>query len=296
MGGLSYHAMTFHKPEADIYHPDGIAPEPVTHLGIGAHQDDLEFMAFHGIQACANRIDRGFAGVVCTDGRGSARQGKYAGYSNEEMRAVRREEQREAARLGRYRLMVQLDYSTAELKADASPLLAADLHQILAGLKPEVVYIHNPADKHETHLAVFAATLAALRQLPASARPRTVYGCEGWRGLDWMPDEEKAALDVSGGEELATRLNNAFVSQIAGGKRYDLAVEGRRRANATFSSPHAVDAATHLCLAMDLTPLIADGSLDPVDFTLGVVDRFREDVRRKLQEATDRLHGNHHST
>lgn len=288
-------AMNLHKPGADIYQPENIAAGPVTHLGIGAHQDDLEFMAFHGIWACANRADRGFAGVVCTDGRGSARQGPYADHTDDEMRDVRREEQRMAARLGHYRLMLQLDYSTAELKADASPLLAADLRGILAELQPEVVYIHNPADKHETHLAVFAATLAALRQLPAHARPRSVYGCEGWRGLDWMPDDEKAALDVSGGEDLSARLNDAFASQIAGGKRYDLAVEGRRRANATFSSPHAVDAATHLCLAMDLTPLITDDTLDPVDFTLGVVDRFREDVRRKLKTATARLHGNHHT-
>ena len=45
--------MTFHNSTAEIYVPDGksvvAALKRVTHLGIGAHQDDLEFMAFHGI-------------------------------------------------------------------------------------------------------------------------------------------------------------------------------------------------------------------------------------------------------
>ena len=51
----------------------------VTHLGVGAHQDDLEFMAFHGINMncyhSENRLVSG--GVVCTNGSGSARQGAY---------------------------------------------------------------------------------------------------------------------------------------------------------------------------------------------------------------------------
>ena len=48
--------MTLHHHSADIFIPDGKpraeALARVTHLGIGAHQDDLEFMAFHGIAAC----------------------------------------------------------------------------------------------------------------------------------------------------------------------------------------------------------------------------------------------------
>jgi hypothetical protein len=33
---------------------------------------------------------------------------------------------------------------------------------------------------------------------------------------------------------------------------------------------------------MDLTPLVLDGSLDPAEFALGAIDRFREDVRQRL--------------
>ena len=41
-----------------------------THLGIGAHHDDLEFWAFEGIVACRNKPGHGFVGITCTNGRG----------------------------------------------------------------------------------------------------------------------------------------------------------------------------------------------------------------------------------
>ena len=63
------------NPLARLITPDGKSgPDAInrtTHLGIGAHQDDLEFMAFHGILACYDCTDRWFGGVTITDGRGS---------------------------------------------------------------------------------------------------------------------------------------------------------------------------------------------------------------------------------
>ena len=60
--------MRFSRPDADVFVPDATAmPEALrraTHLCIGAHQDDQEFMAFHGIAECFGRKGRGFAGVV----------------------------------------------------------------------------------------------------------------------------------------------------------------------------------------------------------------------------------------
>ena len=48
---------------------------------------------------------------------------------------------------------------------------------------------------------------------------------------------------MSGRDELAARLAAVFASQIEGGKRYDLAEQGRRRANATLLAPRQVDEA-----------------------------------------------------
>jgi LmbE family N-acetylglucosaminyl deacetylase len=284
--------MQLRNPSADIFIPDGKAPAEalarITHLGVGAHQDDLEFMAFHGIRACYHSEADWFGGVTCTNGAGSARIGDYAKYSDEEMMAVRREEQRQAAIVGRYAAILQLDYPSKIVKDAADARLKDDLKDILAASRPRVVYTHNPADKHETHVAVVVPVIQAIRELPPEQRPASVYGCEVWRDLDWLPDAEKVVHDVCGHENLAASLNGLFDSQIAGGKRYDLAVIGRRRANATFFESHGVDESDALAFAMDLSPLARDESLDVVAYVTGFIDRFKADVTDKLRRRLGR--------
>ena len=276
--------MKFHNASARLFVPDQ-APDPlgrITHLGIGAHQDDLEFMAFHGILACCHSREKWFGGVTCTDGAGSSRAGDYADFTDEQMQQVRIREQEAAAVVGNYGAMIQLGYPSSAVKSSSDPSLKNDLLQILSAARPDVVYTHNPADKHDTHIGVFAATIQALREIPAAARPKAVHGCEVWRGLDWMMDDEKVAHNVAAHENLAAALNGVFDSQIAGGKRYDLATLGRRRANATFFESHAVDESESVSFAMDLTPLVADPSLDIAEYVLGFIRRFEADVRNKL--------------
>ena len=278
--------MSFPRPDASLFVPDDLPPAAalsrVTHLGVGAHPDDLEFMAFHGIIACYDDATDWFGGVTCTDGAGSARSGPFTHLDAPTMRAVRREEQNRAAGLGRYAAMIQLAHPSASVKDPHDPSLRDDLLAVLRATRPRVVYTHNLADKHATHVAVALAALAAIRRLPPSERPATVYGCEVWRDLDWLPDAEKIALDVSGHDALAAALNGVFASQIAGGKRYDLGVLGRRHANATFLDPHTVDQATQVTLAMDLTPLAHDASLDPFAYVDAAITRFRREVKEKL--------------
>lgn len=284
--------MNFSQNGASVLVPDG-QPLPealrrITHLGIGAHQDDLEFMALHGIAACFHAQDLWFGGVTCTNGAGSSRAGAYAAFTDEAMQVVRREEQNLAARVGRYGYMAQLDHPSAQVKSATDLRLEDDLFQILSACQPEIVYTHQPADKHDTHIGVMAAVIGAIRRLPQSARPKAVHGCEVWRNLDWMDDSEKTLHNLSGHEVLAGALSGIFDSQIAGGKRYDLAVMGRRRANATFFNSHATDGADALAYAMDLTPLIQDDSLDLIDYTMGFIERFSAKVRSTLEKRLGR--------
>ncbi|MFM2198666.1 MAG: hypothetical protein RLZZ505_2098 [Verrucomicrobiota bacterium] len=280
--------MKLHQPQAHLFIPDGL-PETqafarITHLGVGAHQDDLEFMAFHGILECFGRDDRWFGGVTCSDGAGSSRSGVYADSSDGKMKAIRRKEQDTAAMIGGYAAMFQLDHPSAAVKSSTDLSLQQDLSTILASTCPEVVYTHNPADKHDTHIGVMIATLLAIREMPAEQRPGKVIGCEVWRSLDWMPDGEKVLMDVSGRDHLAAALNGVFDSQIAGGKRYDLATLGRRSANATFFDSYSTDTASQVIYGMDLTPLVADDSPDIADFVCGAIERFKDEVRLKLSQ------------
>lgn len=268
---------------ADWFIPDNVAQAEAlarcSHLGIGAHQDDLEFMAYHGISLCFEDEGAWFGGVICTDGGGSARAGAFADKTDDEMKTIRAEEQRDAARIGAYSFVAQLGLPSATVKDPAARAGLVDaLEDILLKSQPEVLYTHNPADSHATHVALFLAVVDAVRRLPPYSRPKKVYGCEVWRDLDWLLPEDKVALDVSGHPDLAERLNACFQSQIVGGKDYGKAVIGRRRANATFFDSHTVDMVDQLWYAMDLTPLAEDEGLSVKEFVESKLDRFRESV------------------
>ena len=275
------------NPHYDLFIPDGVvAPEAqarTSHLGIGAHQDDLEFMAFHGISSCYEQNGAWFSGVTCTDGGGSSRKGKYAETSDDEMKIIRKEEQRRAAELGKYSFMAQLGYPSAVIKdAEKRNALVDELEVLLLTTQPEIIYTHNPADRHATHVGVFLAAIEAIRRVPPFSRPKKVYGCEVWRDLDWLCHEDKMALDVSGHPDLAKQLNACFDSQIAGGKNYGDAVIGRRKANATFYDSHSSDVVDQLWFAMDLTELAEDETLSINDFVDAKLKRFQSAVIETL--------------
>ncbi|MEM1085156.1 MAG: PIG-L family deacetylase [Verrucomicrobiota bacterium] len=278
--------MNFNQTRADVFVPDGTrmpdALARTTHLAIGAHQDDLEFFAFHGINECFGRSDRWFSGVTCTDGAGSSRSGPYADFTDDQMQAIRVDEQRKAAMLGEYGAMIQLGYPSREIKDASIKYPVESLESILRIALPETVYLHNPADKHDTHVAVLLRSLEALRQLPKEQRPAQAWGCEVWRDLDWLPDEAKGILSTSDRPNLQASLNGVFDSQIMGGKRYDLAVMGRRLANATFFDSHSNDTETGITFAMDLTPLVHDETLDIADYTLAFVERLKTDIAGRI--------------
>jgi LmbE family N-acetylglucosaminyl deacetylase len=279
--------MKLSQPQADVYVPSGgdvpAALDRVTHLCIAAHQDDIEILAYDAICDCIDDPqNKAFGGVVVTDGGGSPRTGGYARFTDEQMKDIRRREQRDAARLGAYAIQLQLAHPSAEVKKSPSPALAADLAAIFDRCAPGVVYLHNPADKHDTHVAVFLRTLEALRALPPDRRPRRVLGGEVWRDLDWLIDADKVALDSGRRPELAMALLQVFDSQVTGGKRYDLAAAGRRLAHATFHTSHATDRLPGITWAMDLTPLVNDPSLDVAAFTLAHLDRLRADIAGRI--------------
>ena len=279
--------MKFSHPAADVFVPDsGVAPEAAlartTHLCVAAHQDDIEIMAYHGIADCFGQPDKWFSGVIVTNGAGSSRTGIYGSYTDAQMQAVRLQEQRKAAAVGEYSIQIQLSHPSSAVKDKANAAVQSDLASIVAAAGADVVYLHQPADKHDTHIGVLAHSLAALRQLPADRRPKRVLGCEVWRDLDWMVDTDKQVLDTGRFPNLAMALVGVFDSQITGGKRYDLATAGRRMAHATYHTSHATDQFQGITWAMDLTPLVQDPTLSIAEFTDQYIERFRRDVAARL--------------
>ena len=278
--------MQFNLNTAQLFIPDGApaaeALARTTHLAIGAHQDDLEIMAIDGILTCFQQPDKWFTGVVVTNGRGSPRSGIYANYSDDQMWEVRNKEQKTAAVIGNYAAQALLDYPSSAVKDGGNRQPVEDIANLLKAARPQIVYTHNLADKHDTHVGVTLKVIQAIRSLPPEDRPQKVYGCEVWRDLDWLPDEDKIAFNVSAQENLQMALVGVFDSQVSGGKRYDLATMGRRRAHATYHASHATDITTGLVFAMDLTPLIAPPQMDISAYAQRFIKNFAQDVQKRI--------------
>lgn len=277
-----------------IFIPDGqsikVALKRTTDLVFAAHQDDVEIMCGGPIIECLQDSNRYLGAIILTDGRGSPRTGKYQHYSDEEMIKVRSKEQKKAAIIGEYSFLIELGYSSADIKSSNTTEIVDNIKNILQVVCPHKIYTHNLADKHETHVAVCLRVIEALRQIAPLSFTYQILGCEVWRGLDWMCDIDKVILDTSRAQNLQHALLGIFDSQISGGKRYDLATMGRRLMNATYLDTHRADTYNSINYAMDLTPLCLDPSLSIEDYLYGYIQRFW----RELQSCITKLHPSPH--
>ena len=278
------HSLT--HPESEIYFPnspgDDLRLMKTTHLGIGAHQDDLEILAMHGILEAYDDPDYFFSGVTVTDGRGAPRPDAYREFDEDVFCRIRNTEQKKAADVGHYNAQFLLNHPSQTVKYGDRLAVVEDIIQILKATTPSVIYTHNLADKHETHVAVALCVLHALRTLTPPLNDVRIFGCEVWRGLDWMLDDEKVILDVSEHLDLQNKLLAVFESQVSSGKRYDLAAVGRQQANATFLEARQTDQAERLIYAMDLTPLIKHPEIDICQFTTNTIQKFANDVTKRI--------------
>src|SRR5262245_49758353 len=134
--------MKLSEAKGEIWMPDGssetTALKRVTHLGIGAHQDDIEIMSLEGILAGFGSAQHAFMAVIVTNGAGSPRDGLYANYSDEQMQDIRRQEQKKAAFVGEYAAVAFLNHPSAAVKSAGNPGPKNDLKALIAATRPQV--------------------------------------------------------------------------------------------------------------------------------------------------------------
>ena len=268
--------------KGQIYLPQNRNPNKVKYLCICAHQDDCEIMAIDGILKGFYSKKYSFALVVTSDGAGSARTGEFKNYTDEMMKKVRIQEQKEASEIGRYNSLYLLNYTSTEIKNKSNDLIVDEYLKIIKELRPEVIYTHNILDKHPTHLGVALKVIKAVRSLSKEEQPKLFYGCEVWRGLDWISDDLKVGFNVSRNIRLAKKLLDVYKSQIAGGKEYTKATIGRRYQNATYFQSHSVDICKQVSYAISYAPLLKNKELSIKEFALSFVDKLKEEVINNL--------------
>ncbi len=280
--------MKFGRSDAEFYVPDGASQEEALHratiLAIGAHPDDIEILAIPGIldgfRAGGNRL----FGVVATNGGGALRAGEYANLSYLDMREIRVAEQKQAAVTGQYSGVILLNYESSEMKDACNRHPDEDVRTIIDTIRPETVYLHNPFDRHDTHVAVSLRSIAAFRAVAAASgwMPKKIYGCEAWRGLDWLVHCDRTALPVHDPDHLSDQLIKVYKSQLASENHFDLAARSRRIANASYQESHSLGSEHEMAFAVDLLPLLEDPAIPVADFVRHTIDRFRADTLSRL--------------
>ncbi len=276
----------FSEKTAEVFMPDNSSVEEAlartTHLAVGAHPDDVEIMATGVVAECMQDENSFFSCIIVTDGAGSARSGRFAGYSDEMMRQVRKEEQKKAAVIGEYSAVVFLDHSSDEVKSPGSTSVSLQIAKVIKACQPKIVYTHNPADKHDTHVATMLRTFQAIASMEKDKWPEKLYGCEVWRGLDWLDDKNKHIIECGRNDYIEQALVGVFDSQIGGGKRYDLAASGRRKANATFFASHETDQTEGAIFAMDMSGLMGHDISDIESYVNKAIRDFADDVSDRI--------------
>jgi len=62
--------LQLNNPSAELFIPDGASEDEAlqrtTQMGIGAHPDDMEIMAYHGILECFGNDQKWFSGIIVT--------------------------------------------------------------------------------------------------------------------------------------------------------------------------------------------------------------------------------------
>lgn len=276
--------MKFGKHGAEIHVPDGATPEEAlsraTIVGIGAHPDDVEILGMPGILQALHHGGERFLGVVATHGVKAARSGEYSDLNYGDVRDIRMNEQKEAAEVGRYSAVVMLGYDSTEIKDIHDERPEQDLELILRNVLPERIYVHNPFDRHDTHVAVCLRTIGAIRRVSSETgwMPDHVYGCEVWRSLDWLAHCDRMALHVRDPEHLSERLIHVYRSQYMHDRQYEIALLGRRIVNATHQENHSLGADHQVEFAVDLMPLIHDPNLEMEAYVRHILSHFETDV------------------
>ncbi len=267
----------------EIYKPKDSNTKPVKNIVIAAHKDDGEMIGIKAIDDSFKK-DESLVMIVLTNGSGCPRIGEYESVSDEDMVEIRTAEQKRASEIGRYNKLYLLEHSS-KLVQEQDKIIKQELVNILK-LYPDVeyIYIHNPFDKHKTHVTSCEISIEAIKEAYSNGclpNLKKVLGVEVWRSLDWLPDEYKSIIDTSGSEFISQNIMSVFVSQNLS-KKYDEAILARRLANATFDSSHENNALASLTYAIDLMDVIVDVNKKLPDLLTEILELFEKNIKQNF--------------
>ena len=307
-------------PKFDFYHPEkmgvyekfdyknvdhlkylGDYLTDTTDLSCTAHQDDAEIE--NGIQILQAQRDpkKNFLNIIATDGASSksrlnradadAEGSKGKPFELQELPERRWREQRDASSASKTP-SIQLGYPSNAVNGLMGDGKKAEVVHILSGLFDSMpnlkdVFLHNPLDKHDTHLGVLACSVAAFRSMDSKDLPDNIVGMEGWGGLAGMPHGELVKFVTENKQDLEEIKGwiSLYTSQLDLQLRaYDKVTIALYEAHAGFvTDPHSLGVIEGMAIGVKLTDYIKNPDMQLEDMAEDLIRIMRD---HKLTKAS----------
>jgi LmbE family N-acetylglucosaminyl deacetylase len=226
-------------------------------LVIAPHPDDDVLGAGGTMAAFAAQGKKVFS-VYVTDGRGSPR--KDASAVDEEMALRREREARKALRAVGAQGGFFLRKNSLQLGGQGGPRLKKDLAAIFDLIRPQVVLLPDPYERHRTHQICTRWSVEALRE---RGRTPLLYGYSLWGGF--RGGKERVIRDISAFIAPKKKAVKAHASQLEY-KQYLEGILGKNQSEAVFWETHAHQRMAFAEVFLNMSELLRRRSLKLEDF------------------------------
>jgi len=236
-------------------------------LVISPHPDD-DVLGAGGTMAEASAQGRGVFSVYVTDGRGSPR--KDQGITDEEMASCRKKEALASLKAIGAAGGFFLEKRSQELTGAGGAEAREELKNIVEILRPAVVHLPAPYERHKTHQLCTALTLDVLRI--TGDWPMEVFGYSLW-GCFWG-GKKRIVRDISSVIRKKVEAVLAHVSQIEY-KNYHQGILGKNNCEAVFLESHEIQKASFVEIFLDMGELLTRKDLSIKAFTQEDLESFQ---------------------
>lgn len=235
---------------------------------IAPHPDD-DAIGVGGSLRRHRSVGENVFAIYVTDGAGTPTGG---GRTREEIVQTRQDEAMRGLGEIDAQAGIFLNYQSKEVKSDRVPDVVQDLAAVFDLLRPRVIYVTAPYERHSTHIACTLRTVEAIRAVNNFAPELKGYAVWGYL----YGDENLEYVDISAHVEAKRRAIRCHESEVAG-HAYDEGIIGLHRYVAVFQETHGLQEMAYAELLLDMSRLVREPELSVGDFA-------REQVMSFLQK------------
>ena len=210
--------------------------------------------------------------IYVTDGAGTPTGG---GRTREEIVRTRQQEAMRGLAEMKGQAGIFLNYASSAVKGENTPDVVHDLGALLDLLRPRVIYVTAPYERHSTHIACTLRTVEAIRAVENFTPELKGYAVWGYL----YGDENLEYVDISENIDAKRRAIRCHETEVAG-HAYDDGILGFHRYVAVFQESHGTQDMAYAELFLDMSRLVHDPALSVGDFArqqvTGFLDRTYE--------------------